>query len=232
MAEQILNIDDVTVGVKGRTLIEHINLNVASGQSVAIMGPTGCGKTTLLACILGMRKPQKGSIAVAGQTINEMRSGRLARFRAQTIGTVFQHGELLPELTAIENVQIALDLGRCKQPSNMSLLRSKELLNNLGVTAQANTPARLLSGGERQKVAIARALVTRPQLILADEPTASLDGNTKMDVLQHLVSITQQNGAALVIVTHDQVVADSADSIFIVNPLNLSLRNRELKTND
>ncbi|MFJ2115635.1 ABC transporter ATP-binding protein [Streptomyces sp. NPDC087850] len=194
--------------IEGRALLDNVELSVAPGESVAVTGPSGSGKSTLLMCVLGLIKPQAGTVAAGGREITGLSSAQLARVRRGTLGMVFQFGELLPELSPVENVAlpILLDGGRHQD----AYRRAEELLDELGVPAGA-TPTGMLSGGERQRTAVARALITDPAVLLADEPTGALDPEAKEGVARLLFTTARERGCALLLVTHDLAVAAQAD---------------------
>ncbi|MEV0280381.1 ABC transporter ATP-binding protein [Streptomyces sp. NPDC050610] len=194
--------------VADRVLLEAVNLQVSAGESVAVVGPSGSGKSTLLSCALGLIRPSAGSVEVAGANLSRMRQRRLERHRSSHIGVVFQFGELLPELTPVENVALAALLGGID--AQQAYARSEALLEELGVPYQG-VPTGRLSGGERQRAAVARALVNEPTVLLADEPTGALDSVARDSVADLLFSVPKRWGCALVVVTHDAIVADRAD---------------------
>lgn len=206
-ASPVLHLDDVTYSVAGRTLLSGAGLTVHSGQSVAVMGASGSGKSTLLTCILGLIRPASGHITVAGQDITTLSPKALTAHRRRHMGMVFQFGELLPELTPVENVTLAALLaGEAADSANS---RAQSLLADLGVPTATATHA--LSGGERQRVAVARALINQPSLVLADEPTGALDQEQREAVADLLYATPSAHGCALIVVTHDAGVAARAD---------------------
>jgi lipoprotein-releasing system ATP-binding protein len=195
--------------VARRRLFNGLDLTVDDGRSVAILGPSGSGKSTLLSCVLGLVKAQAGSIQVAGHEVTSLKGRELARLRAESIGMVFQFGELLPELTPLENVELAGMLGR----SNKDDLRKRAgtLLSDLGV--RHDGPTENLSGGERQRTAVCRALINSPSLLLADEPTGALDAKARTKVAKLLFAMPKKHGCGLLVATHDQQVAQFADEV-------------------
>ncbi|MFD7549558.1 ABC transporter ATP-binding protein [Streptomyces sp. NPDC059578] len=203
-----LRISGLRYEVAGRVLLDGLELTVRPGESTAITGPSGSGKSTLLMCILGLITPDAGRVTVAGREITGQRSARLARIRRDTLGMVFQFGELLPELTPVENVAlpVLLDGG----DHRTAYRQAARLLDDLGVP-HGTTPTGALSGGERQRTAVARALITDPAVLLADEPTGALDPDTKDGVADLLFTAARRRDCALLVVTHDPAVAARAD---------------------
>jgi putative ABC transport system ATP-binding protein len=190
--------------------LEHATLEVADDEIVALVGPSGSGKTTLLSIAGGLLSPTEGSVVVGGHDISDYSSKELTRFRRDEVGFVFQTVNLVPFLTARENVMIAAELaGRTTE--HAARARAEQLLDELGLAARArNLPAQL-SGGERQRVAIARALMNEPKLILVDEPTSALDTERGRQVMELIVGEVKQRGTAAIIVTHDTRMVRYAD---------------------
>ena len=190
--------------------VDEVDLEVASGETVAIMGPSGCGKSTLLYLLGGLERPSGGEITLAGSQLDTMGERGLARLRRTAVGFVFQAFHLIDELTARENVELpALLAGRSPRPARRQAL---ELLDRVGLADRATFLPSALSGGQRQRVAIARALSNEPLVVLADEPTGNLDSAATMDVLR-LFDTLHSAGQTLVIVTHDSRVAATADRL-------------------
>jgi ABC-type lipoprotein export system ATPase subunit len=188
--------------------VDDVDLEVASGETVAVMGPSGCGKSTLLHLLGGLDRPTAGELWLAGQRIDQLGERALARLRRDAIGFVFQAFHLMDELTAAENVELpALLAGRS---ARWSRRRARALLEQVGLADRAGFLPSALSGGQRQRVAIARALVGDPQLVLADEPTGNLDSQATIEVLRLFESL-HAAGQTLVIVTHDSRIAATAD---------------------
>jgi ABC-type lipoprotein export system ATPase subunit len=192
----------------GRVLLDGVRLSVRAGESVAVTGPSGSGKSSLLMCGLGLLRPTSGAVLVAGADLTRLRPRALARHRREHLGMVFQFGELLPELTPVENVALAALLAG--EAEDAAYRRAEELLDELGVPA-TGTPTAELSGGERQRAAVARALINRPDVLLADEPTGALDEATRDSVADLLFAVPERWGCALLVVTHDRRVAERAD---------------------
>jgi lipoprotein-releasing system ATP-binding protein len=206
--ELILEVEKLRVEVPGRSLLDDADLTLRSGESVAVTGPSGSGKSTLLMCLLGLSRPTAGRVRVAGADITGMRPRKLARHRRAHIGTIFQFGELLPELTPVENVAVAALLSGVRRSAAFE--RAASLLARLGVSADTVATSQL-SGGERQRTAVARALINKPSLLLADEPTGALDERNRGSVSDLLFGLPEETGCGLLVVTHDAAVAARAD---------------------
>jgi ABC-type lipoprotein export system ATPase subunit len=190
--------------------LDGVELDVASGETLAVMGPSGCGKSTLLHLLGGLERPSAGEVWLAGRRIDQLSEKALARLRRQAIGFVFQAFHLMDELTAAENVELpALLAGRSPRAARR---QAAELLERVGLSDRAGYLPSALSGGQRQRVAIARALSNQPLLVLADEPTGNLDSGSTLDVLRLLDSL-RSAGQTLLIVTHDSRIAATADRL-------------------
>ena len=190
--------------------VDDVDLEVATGETVAVMGPSGCGKSTLLHLLGGLQRPTGGEVELGGRRVETMSERALARLRRDRIGFVFQAFHLMPELTAVENVEVpALLAGRSPRAARTTALG---LLDQVGLSDRAGHPPSALSGGQRQRVAIARALSTQPLVVLADEPTGNLDSAATAEVLR-LFDRLHRAGQTLVIVTHDARIAATANRI-------------------
>jgi putative ABC transport system ATP-binding protein len=194
-------------GGKMLTILDAIDLEVRRGEFVAVLGPSGSGKSTLLALMAGLDRPSSGKVRINGERIDHLSEDRLAVLRRHTIGFVFQSFQLLENLTARENVMLPVELLGGVDASR----RAAELLAAVGLSERGHHYPSQLSGGEQQRVALARAFAPRPALLLADEPTGNLDGATGRVVLDLLVALRADEGATLVLVTHDAAVAALAD---------------------
>ena len=185
-------------------VLKGINLNISPGETVAILGQSGSGKSTLLSLLAGLDRPTSGTIELDNQRMDTLSEANLSRFRARKISIVFQQYHLMPHLTALENVSLPLELAGDKQAKDKAhqALSQVELGHRL-----AHFPS-FLSGGECQRVAIARALVTRPALLLADEPTGSLDSRTGLQVIDQLFDVVKSVGMTMLLVTHDTSLVD------------------------
>ncbi|QES49068.1 ABC transporter ATP-binding protein [Streptomyces venezuelae] len=203
----VLEVTGLGHRIGGRTLFDGLHLSLCAGESIAVTGPSGSGKSTLLSCVLGLIAPDKGTITVTGTETTRLRTSQRARLRAQSIGMVFQFGELLPELSPLDNVVLAALLARRSRHDVRD--RAQRLLDDLGVPRAATSQE--LSGGERQRTAVARALINEPALLLADEPTGALDTETRDRTAQLLFDLPRQYSCGLLLVTHDPGIAARAD---------------------
>ena len=199
---------------EGATAVEAVrdlNLAVHAGEIVLIMGPSGSGKTTLLTMLGGLLRPSGGTIAVDGRELGGLSESELPALRAHNFGFIFQDFNLMPSLTARENVEIALNIAGVH--GNTAHQRARALLERLGLAERLDFLPEQLSGGEKQRVAIARALANEPALILADEPTANLDSHHGRDVMRELRRIAKEEDRSVVIVSHDERLKDIADRV-------------------
>ncbi|GLI86201.1 macrolide ABC transporter ATP-binding protein [Rossellomorea marisflavi] len=193
--------------------LKDLTMNVEKGEFLAIMGTSGSGKSTLLNMMAGLDQPTRGTIHLNGQPVHSLRDGALTELRRDHIGFIFQFFNLIPVLTVLENVTLPSDLASKRKGIKK---RAMDLLDHLGISHLAGSFPSELSGGQQQRVAIARALVTEPKIILADEPTGSLDSKTGKEILQLLRTFTEELGHTLIMVTHDaQVAAHSHRVIFL-----------------
>lgn len=186
-------------------VLKGVDLHIESGERIALMGPSGSGKSTLLNCISGIEKLDSGTITLHGKVISELNGAGLESLRRESIGYVFQSFHLLPTLTAFENIELPTQL--INMPKDERREKVDHMLKSVGLSHRSNHRPDALSGGERQRVAIARALIHSPSLVLADEPTGSLDTRSGEDVLDLLEGLSVDRGVALLMVTHDRTSA-------------------------
>jgi putative ABC transport system ATP-binding protein len=191
--------------------LKNIDLDVKRGDIQLLMGPSGSGKTTLLSILAGILTPTAGSVSLLGEEIFKLSGSKLAHFRLQNIGFIFQGFNLFPALTAIENVEVALNLKGIRRGAAHQ--QALDLLDQVGLLQQAKRHPQDLSGGQKQRVAIARALAGNPRLIMADEPTAALDSHNGHAVIDLLRNLAKEKGRTVLIVTHDPRIIDVADSV-------------------
>lgn len=189
------------------TILRDIDLSVQPGEAVAIVGPSGSGKSTLLGLMAGLDAPSTGEISLFGQSLSALDEDGRAALRAGRVGFVFQSFQLIPGLSALENVMVPLELADHPTPRE----RAREALARVGLAERATHRPNELSGGEQQRVALARAFAPDPQLLFADEPTGNLDGPTGERVIDQLFSLRAEHGTTLVLVTHDSKVAERCD---------------------
>jgi len=185
------------------TILEAINIEIATGQTVAIVGTSGSGKSTLLSLLAGLDTPSSGQVLLDGEVISTLDEDGRARVRGKKVGFVFQNFQLLPSLTALENVMLPLELRGDREIEAPATV----ILEQVGLVARLHHYPRQLSGGEQQRVALARAFVTRPSLLFADEPTGNLDTHTGQSIIEQLFALNTQAGTTLILVTHDEALA-------------------------
>lgn len=205
----MIEVKNITKSFGALQVLKGIDLAIGKGEVVSIVGPSGAGKTTLLQIMGTLDSADSGSLVIDGIEVSGLKQKDLARFRNQHIGFVFQFHQLLPEFTALENIEIpALIAG---VPSRTARKRALELLEYMGLTDRADHKPNELSGGEKQRVAVARALVNQPSVILADEPSGSLDTRNKQELHQLFFDLRDKYGQTIVIVTHDEELARETD---------------------
>ena len=189
--------------------LRGIHVDIKEGEAIAVVGPSGSGKSTLMKCLGGLMKPSSGSVMLAGKNMTRLSGKELVHLRQKTVSFIFQEGNLLPDMNARDNV--AQPLRHQGVSSRKALKLADEMLERLGILHRAKALPMRLSGGEQQRVAIARALITKPRLILADEPTGSLDPITSREVLSLFKELHENDGVSFLIVTHSKEVASFAD---------------------
>ncbi|GAA2151355.1 ABC transporter ATP-binding protein [Kitasatospora kazusensis] len=200
----VVRLDGVRKEYGDTAALDGVSLEIRAGEAVAVMGPSGCGKSTLLNMVAGLDRPTAGSVTVDGEDLGRLNETGLALFRRRRIGMVFQFFNLIDDLSALDNVALAAQL--TGSSAAQARKRALELLDELGVADRRNAYPSVLSGGERQRVSVARALMNRPALLLADEPTGALDSRSGEQVMDLLIDLNQI-GQTLLIVTHDQHLA-------------------------
>lgn len=196
-------------GQEQLTVLDDVSFKVALRETWSIIGPSGSGKSTLLALCAGLDTPSRGSVAIGGVTLHDLSENQRALLRNEQIGFVFQNFQLLPNLTAIENVTIPLELRNGAAPTK----EAKDLLTRVGLKDRFHHYPGQLSGGEQQRVALARAFITKPRLLLADEPTGNLDAETSARIIDLLFEMNTEGQTALVLVTHDPDLARRTNHI-------------------
>ncbi len=184
-------------------VLRNVSFDIAAGETVAIVGPSGSGKTTLLGLLAGLDTPTRGAVLLDGIDLGPLDEDARARLRGDRVGFVFQSFQLVPTLTALENVQVPLELRGIRD----SHARARDLLERVGLGSRTHHFPTQLSGGEQQRVAIARAFVNRPRVLFADEPTGNLDGATGEKIVGLLEQLNREDGTTVVLVTHDQQLA-------------------------
>lgn len=200
---------------KGENLVkavDHTNLTIERGKFTAIVGRSGSGKSTMLHLMGGLDRPDKGRVFIDGEDIFKLKDEQLAVFRRKKIGFIFQDYNLLPSLNVWENIVLPLELDNKKVDHNYVM----EIIKTISIEDKLKNLPNALSGGQKQRVAIARALASRPSIILADEPTGNLDSRTELEVIALLKTCVTKYGQTLVMITHDETIAQMADEIIVI----------------
>jgi putative ABC transport system ATP-binding protein len=207
MSETIISIQHVSKSVQDVSgtlaILRDIHFSVEAGETVAILGASGSGKSTLLSLMAGLDTPSSGQVILAGRALFDMNEDERAAWRGQQLGFVFQNFQLMGHLTALENVMLPLELNGQRDAARLA----KDILTQVGLSERLQHFPKVLSGGEQQRVALARAFVVQPKLLLADEPTGSLDAQTGESIMDLMLSLNQARGTTLILVTHDQKLA-------------------------
>jgi putative ABC transport system ATP-binding protein len=228
--EPVIEVRGLSKRVKDATgeliILDQIDLSIEKGSSVAIVGASGSGKSTLLGLLAGLDSATGGSVRLLGRDLGTLNEDERAALRSGSVGFVFQSFQLMPHLTALENVMLPLEL-RGEVPHKEIATRARDLLEQVGLGQRTAHYPKLLSGGEQQRVALARAFVTHPAVLFADEPTGSLDAATGYAIIDLMFEMNRRNGATLILVTHDAELAERCDATVtieagrLVNGLNV-----------
>jgi putative ABC transport system ATP-binding protein len=197
------------------TILHDINFSVAEGESLAIVGASGSGKSTLLGLLAGLDTPSKGQVLLMDRDISAANEDQRAQIRSQHVGFVFQSFQLIDHLTALENVQLPLELAG--MPRAEAAAKAQVWLEKVGLSERLKHRPKTLSGGEQQRVALARAFVTEPDILFADEPTGSLDEQNGQKIIQLLFQLNQELGSTLILVTHDMALASRCERQMVLN---------------
>jgi putative ABC transport system ATP-binding protein len=213
MTQSAVLLKDVTLTLPSRAgnveILKGVDLSVKSGEAIGIVGPSGSGKTSLLMLIAGLERATSGTLEVAGTSLKNKNEDALAAFRRDTIGIIFQSFHLIPTMTALENVAVPLEFRGVADAMRIA----EEKLKRVGLSHRLSHYPGQLSGGEQQRVAIARALASGARILLADEPTGNLDQETGEQIIKLLFELRQQEGASLLLITHDRALAKRCDRI-------------------
>ena len=214
MTGAILATRDLFLSYGDTPALHGVDLDLRAGDRVALVGPSGSGKSSLLHCLAGVLRPTRGEVRFRGERLDDRSESARSALRLRHLGMVFQFGDLVPELTLVENVMLPLQvLGRRRRDARRAAL---DLMDRMAVADVADHRAGTVSGGQAQRAAVARALVHRPEVVLADEPTGALDSVTAEKVLDAMVALTAESGAALLVVTHDHLVASHLDRHLVI----------------
>jgi putative ABC transport system ATP-binding protein len=205
-----------TLNIAGRPLhiLRDVGIRVQPAEVVAIVGPSGSGKTSMLMLVAGLERATSGKVVVAGQDFSGLSEDDLATFRRKTLGIVFQSFHLIPSLTALDNVGLALEIASPNLSLRLAREAAAEALTSVGLGDRLDHRPAALSGGEQQRVGLARAMIAKPMLLLADEPTGNLDQETGALVIDLMFNLARQQGTAVVLITHDPLLAARADRVF------------------
>ncbi len=204
-----------------QTAVDHVSFTINEGEFVVILGRSGAGKSTVLNMLGGMDKPTEGTVTVGGEEVSAMNDRQLSEYRADTIGFIFQFYNLIPGLTAFENVALVKDIKK-------DALDAGEMLDKVGLSDQKNKFPAQMSGGQQQRVSIARALAKKPKIILGDEPTGALDSETGLIVLDMLQKLSTEDGQTVILVTHNADIAKCANRVILMR----NGKIKSIKTND
>ena len=212
----------VTMANQTLTILHQIDIEVLQGQSIAIVGESGSGKSTLLGLLAGLGVPSSGQITLAGQNLHDLSEDDRASVRARQVGFVFQSFQLMPNLTAMENVMLPLEINNQTSVTE----KARAILSQVGLEHRLSHYPNQLSGGEQQRVALARAFVSQPEILFADEPTGNLDTRTGKDIADQLFEMNQSRNTTLILVTHDLALADRCDRVLVMSAGQLQERTQ------
>lgn len=215
----MIQVNDICKSFDKLQVLKSVSLSIADGEMLTIVGPSGAGKTTLLQIIGSLERPDSGSVIFDGEDITRLKDSRLAAFRNRNMGFVFQFHQLLPEFTLEENVALPALIGGTARGE--AIAHARKLLNDFGLSSRLDHRPAQLSGGERQRAAVARALINDPKVILADEPTGSLDSHNRAELYRLFFDLRQATGKTFIIVTHDDTLALSSDRVIRMNDGNI-----------
>jgi len=215
---------DFNEGTSTLTVLDGLDLAIAKGECIAIVGASGSGKTTLLQILGGLDRPSRGSVAIDGKDIHALDEAARCELRNRTMGFIYQFHHLLPEFSALENVAMPLLIRRV--PVSEARRQAEAILQKVGLGARLEHRPHQLSGGERQRAAVARALVTLPLIVFADEPTGNLDGRNAEQVFELMLQLNREHGTSLVIVTHDLRLASRMDRVWLLENGRLKLHEQ------
>ncbi len=215
----MIQFNDICKSFDKLQVLKSVSLSIADGEMLTIVGPSGAGKTTLLQIIGSLERPDSGSVIFDGEDITRLKDSRLAAFRNRNMGFVFQFHQLLPEFTLEENVALPALIGGTARGE--AIAHARKLLNDFGLGSRLDHRPAQLSGGERQRAAVARALINDPKVILADEPTGSLDSHNRAELYRLFFDLRQATGKTFIIVTHDDTLALSSDRVIRMNDGNI-----------
>lgn len=215
----MIQFNDICKSFDKLQVLKSVSLSIADGEMLTIVGPSGAGKTTLLQIIGSLERPDSGSVIFDGEDITRLKDSRLAAFRNRNMGFVFQFHQLLPEFTLEENVALPALIGGTARGE--AIAHARKLLNDFGLSSRLDHRPAQLSGGERQRAAVARALINDPKVILADEPTGSLDSHNRTELYRLFFDLRQATGKTFIIVTHDDTLALSSDRVIRMNDGNI-----------
>ena len=215
----MIQVNDICKSFDKLQVLKSVSLSIADGEMLTIVGPSGAGKTPLLQIIGSLERPDSGSVIFDGEDITRLKDSRLAAFRNRNMGFVFQFHQLLPEFTLEENVALPALIGGTARGE--AIAHARKLLNDFGLGSRLDHRPAQLSGGERQRAAVARALINDPKVILADEPTGSLDSHNRAELYRLFFDLRQATGKTFIIVTHDDTLALSSDRVIRMNDGNI-----------